>query len=229
MEAVPLSRAEGAATCPLCESPMFGWLDLPAEGSSASVGMPVETEDATVVDRCEDCGAAVVRDPAPVDLDAELEALVDPEREVLVAPNRASVQAAIGSEGWAGLRELPGRLLHTRRSLALLAERTGTAITEPASPPVGRSQRWMWQTLVNALTLHPNFATRALVGDLRPAGGRGRIAFGIDAVVTVLAAPLVALVSFPLELIAALLGRGGVLEARIEGGRRAQAGPAGSS
>ena len=194
---------------------MYGWVALPGGGAAIAKGGPSE-EGALVVDRCEDCGAGLVRDGMPVDLEAELEALVDPDRDVLVAPNRASLQAGIGGGGWAALPEAPGRLLHTKRSLELLADRAGRGIAEPGSPPVGRGQRWMWQTLVNALTLQPNFLPRARSGALRPATTRRRAAFALDAVVTVLSAPLVALLSVPLELAGALLGRGGVLEARLE-------------
>ena len=71
----------------------------------------------------------------------------------------------------------------------------------------------MWQTILNAFTFHENFARQVRAGTLRPGGARGRLKFGIDAVVTVLAAVPVALVSAPLELVAALLGRGGELVA----------------
>src|SRR5918997_5814947 len=95
---------EAVCNCPLCGAPMYGWVAVPSAGK---VPAPEElaAEATTVVDRCEDCGAGLVRDPAPVDLGAELEALVDPEREVLVAPNRASLQAGIGGGGWAALSE----------------------------------------------------------------------------------------------------------------------------
>jgi hypothetical protein len=73
----------------------------------------------------------------------------------------------------------------------------------------------MWQTLLNGLTLHPNFAREVRAGRLRPSGGRGRVAFAVDCVATVLAAPLVALVSFPLELVAVALRRGGLIQARL--------------
>ena len=71
----------------------------------------------------------------------------------------------------------------------------------------------MWQTILNAFTFHENFARDVRAGTLRPGSGRGRLRFGIDAVVTALAALPVALVSAPLELFAALLGRGGELVA----------------
>jgi hypothetical protein len=194
---------------------MYGWVSLTNESVAETIAVPDSEADATVVDRCDECGSALVRASDPADLTAEMETLIDPERGVIVAPNRGSVQASIGGAGWAALLELQGRLLYTKRGLELLADRQGRTISEPGSPPVGRGQRWMWQTLVNALTLRPNLISRARSGALRPVSGRGRAGFAIDVVVTVLAAPLVALVSFPLELISSVIGRGGVLEARL--------------
>ena len=71
----------------------------------------------------------------------------------------------------------------------------------------------MWQTILNAFTFHENFARQVRAGTLRPGGAWGRLKFGIDAVVTVLAALPVAIVSAPLELFAAPAGRGGELVA----------------
>ena len=71
----------------------------------------------------------------------------------------------------------------------------------------------MWQTLLNGLTFHVDFAREVRAGRLRPASARSRTRFAIDAIVTVLGAPLVLLVSAPLELGAALAGRGGELVA----------------
>jgi hypothetical protein len=80
----------------------------------------------------------------------------------------------------------------------------------------------MWQTLLNGLTFHPNFVREARAGTLRPSTGRGHLAFAADLVVTLLAAPLVALVSFPLELAASLFRRGGEMvtaASALESGR----------
>ncbi len=71
----------------------------------------------------------------------------------------------------------------------------------------------MWQTILNAFTFHENFARQLRAGTLRPDGAVGRLKFGIDAVVTALLAIPVAIVSAPLELFAALAGRGGELKA----------------
>jgi hypothetical protein len=173
---------------------------------------------ARVLDRCERCGLAVEAGGEPVDLEAEASALLERHEEggsALVAPNRASWQASLGGEGWAAIDQRPGRLLLTPASIRLLAERTGRELVEVRFPRLGRNQAWMWQTLVNGLTFHPNFAREVRAGRLRPSTGRGRLAFAVDCVVTVLAAPLVLLASAPLELVAALARRGGDLVAPV--------------
>lgn len=205
--------------CPLCGEPLYGWVTLPAEGSAASVGRRVAPEAGTrVIDRCEACGVAVERG-RELDLEAELRAVSEPlsdDSMVIVSPNRASLQAALGGDAWAPLDRLPGRLALTPRSLSLLAERNGYRLGDVGFPPLGPSQAWMWQTLLNALTFHNNFAREVRGRRLRPRKGRGRWAFAIDAVVTVLAAPLVALVSIPLEALGTMARRGGQMRASAE-------------
>lgn len=178
---------------------------------------PDAEREARVFDRCEDCGAGIERGHGPVDLAAELRAvtIAGPDGRVrIAAPNRASWQAVVGNDGWAAVAESPGRLLLTPKALALLAESQGVEAEAAGSPPWGSNQRWMWQTLLNGITLHPNFATQVLRGELRPATSRGRLQFAADLVASTLAAPLVALLSIPLEALAALFGRGGRIVAR---------------
>jgi hypothetical protein len=172
---------------------------------------------ARVLDRCESCGVGVEQADGPVDLESEargLETTLPDGSVALVAANRASVQATIGGEGWAAIDVRPGRLLHSPRSLRLLAERTRGELRDVRCSRWGRTQGWMWQTLVNGLTFHPNFAREVRAGRLRPSSARGRVSFAVDCVVTVLAAPLVLLASVPLEAVSALLGRGGELVGR---------------
>lgn len=206
--------------CPLCGRPLYGWLGLPPRLGEASVGMPVPDEPARerVVDRCEQCGVARERG-GEIDIAAEWRALERSEYGAVQAPNRASLQAWIGVEGWAGFDQARGRLLLTPASLELLAERNGARIDRVRTPASWRAQRWMWLTLLNGLTFHPNFAREVRAGRLRPATGRGALRFAADLVVTVLGAPLVALVSVPLELAATLAGRGGVIVAGVGGAR----------
>ena len=204
--------------CPLCGSPLYGWLTLPDPTSQPTVGRPAEADGGRVIDRCEECGAGVEEAAEPIDLARELRAveveLGDGVRGVRAA-NRRSWQASLGGEGWAPIDARPGRLLLTPRALELLAERAGVPLGEVAFPPLGPNQGWMWQTLLNGLTFHPNFIREVRAGRLRPATARNRFAFFADCVASVLAAPLVLLVSAPLELLAALAGRGGAIQARL--------------
>ncbi|MFL5869495.1 MAG: hypothetical protein ACJ75R_00305 [Solirubrobacterales bacterium] len=198
------STASTPGPCPVCGEQLYGWL---------------APEARRVLDRCENCGVVVERGVA-VDLVDEWRRLGD--GPTLTLPNRGSLQATIGLQRWAALGLSPGELVLTRRSLALLAERNGAAVESASTPPARRGQAWMWQTLLNGLTFHDNFAREWRAGRLRPSSATSRPRFYVDLVVTVLAAPLVALVSAPLELGAALAGRGGELRAEV---RRPRAGP----
>jgi hypothetical protein len=195
-----------AGTCPLCGQALYPWV-TPPEGESHG----------RILDRCEGCGVAVER-AAGVELDRELEAISAQEPDgtrSAALPNRASLQAGIGGEAWAAIDASPGSMVHTPRSLELLGKQTGHDVDSLGFAILGRNQAWMWQTLLNGLTLHPNFAREAMAGWLRPSTGRGRLAFTVDLVASVLATPFVALVSVPLELVAVALRRGGLMRARL--------------
>jgi hypothetical protein len=214
------ATADGAERpCPLCGAPLYGWIVLPAEEATASVGMALDSPSPgseRVVVRCEECGVALQRD-REIDFAAEWEALIGPgPPEAVVAPNRGSLQAAIGVEGWAAIRLGAGALILTPRSLELLATRSGARLGRVRTPISGRAQAWMWQTLLNGLTFHPNFAREVRAGRLRPATARSRWTFALDALVTTLAAPLVLLLSVPLELGAVTVRRGGEMVAALE-------------
>ena len=217
-EVAPEVGAEGE--CPACGGPLHRWVKAhPADARS--------TEE-TLLDRCESCGL-VVAHSSPVHpafggaateaADRELERLFERSangaRGELRAPNRRSLQAAIGEGSWAAL-ELPERpLVLTPDALEALLERRGGELERVRYPILGRNQLWMWQTLMNALTFQPNFAREALAGRLSPRGGRGRLTFAVDVVVSVLAAPLVAIASVALETVAALFRRGGEMRASV--------------
>jgi hypothetical protein len=201
-------------SCPLCGQQLYGWIALPASGGPV-VGVPEDEDGLRIIDRCENCGVAVERRRA-VDLAAEWEAVCrpgEPGRREIAIPNRESLQAWNGEVGWAAIERYPGRLIHSPESLGLLAERNGQALVRTRSPVSRRAQAWMWQTLLNGLTFHANFAREVRAGRLRPSNSRGRFRYAVDLVVTVLGAPLVLLVSAPLELGAALARRGGELAA----------------
>ncbi len=204
--------------CPACGEPLYGWVKVDVAGGDPP---------GYVIDRCESCGLGVTRGvPEP-------EAVFESARRGLSSgattemrlPNRASLQAGIGGDQWAALK-LPTQRLHlTPRSLQLLLERHGLVASRVRQPPFGRNQRWMWQTLLNGFTFHTNFARDVLRGRLTPRTARSLPRFAIDALVSILAALPLALVSIPLELGAALARRGGELEVTIAPSREAATAP----
>ena len=206
--------------CPACGGPLFAWAEAHA--------FDARRDEEYVLDRCERCRTAVARSspahpaygPRPRDAaDAEVaELLGEPAADGTIelrCPNRNSLQAAIGEGDWAAL-ELPERPLQlTPAGLDAILARRGLTVARVRSRAFGRGQRWMWQTLVNALTFQPNFAREAFSGRLRPGTSGRPAAFAADLIVSVLAAPLVALVSVPLEAIAALARRGGEMQVTV--------------
>jgi len=196
--APPTEEAE--RRCPACGAPLYGWAVVRAS----------DPADATeyVLDRCEECGLGMMRDPAwePAGWHPEPGGTVE-----LRLPNRASWQAGLGGDRWAALDLPDRRLLPTPRSLDLLLPRLGLEPVAVRQPALGRNQRWMWQTLLNGFTFHANFAGRALRRQLTPRTARNLPSFIVDTIVSVLAALPLAVIAFPLELVATLARRGGEL------------------
>lgn len=205
----------GSARCPACGEPLFVWLE--AEGWG-----PREDQ---VIDRCENCGLAVARNAVP-DGEQALAQLLSaaaangdgaPAREdargelVIRAANAGSLQAWLGAENWAALRPGEAGLKPTPKAARLLLRRRGLEV-ERIGFPAAAGMASMWQTLLNLLTFHRDFATEALARRLRPGSGRGRAAYAIDAIVTVLAAVPTAILAVLLEGGAVAARRGGVIE-----------------
>jgi hypothetical protein len=194
---------EGSRACPACGQPLYGWLQIDTKAGEA------------LLERCENCRLGLAAELQPADVSRELLAeagnLPGGELELRVA-NRDSVQSRLGGVNWAALEAGRG-LYPTPDSLRRLAEKAGLSLLRPDYQRWGRSQLWMWQTIVNAFTFNHNFAIKARAGLMRPSGLAERLKYAVDALVTVLATPLVLVVSVPLELVAALTGRGGVLVA----------------
>jgi hypothetical protein len=185
---VDLRAASGVDNppCPACGDPLFGWaLVRPGQ-------VPVR--------RCETCGLGVAGDAAG--RDEALAALSRLERgEAATVPNRASLQSWIGQSGWSAL-ESPRRFLFTPEAVRRLDR--GATRSRPAVMA-------MWQTLLNAFTFGHNIALgrfgRAAATEAAKPWQRS-----LDLSISVLAAPLLILVAAPLELGAAAIGRGGLLE-----------------
>jgi hypothetical protein len=199
----------GAARCPACGEPLFVWLETIGYGAR---------ED-QVIDRCENCGLAAVRDSVPSAeqaTDAFLAAGHQRDGRVTVrAENAASLQAWLGAENWAALRPGGHGIKPTPRAARLLLARRGFEVRRVRHfARAGMAS--MWQTLLNLLTFHRDFASEAISGRLRPATSRGRAAFATDALITVLAAVPTAIIAVLLEGGAVIARRGGVIEVEAE-------------
>ena len=186
--------------CPACGEPLLGWAVVEARDPDG--GREV------VLQRCEVCGLGLVRGA-----DARLE---PGDRDIVSVPNRRSWQAGLGGSHWAAIDPAGRDLYPTPDALGRLLEKQGLEPQRVRQRPLGRNQLWMWQTLLNGLTFHDDFATDVLAGRLRPRNARNLAAFAIDAMVSVLAALPVALVSVPLDLAAVVARRGGMIEADVK-------------
>jgi hypothetical protein len=209
--AVSLEQAASPDTprCPACGNPLFVWIETSGYGAR---------ED-QVIDRCENCGLVLVRGEIPTPDAAADRLLSEGERRdgglSFRAANAASLQAWLGAENWAALRPGGHGLEPTPRAASLLLARRGFEIRRVRHLP-GPGMAGMWQTLLNLLTFHRDFASEAASGRLRPGTGRGVAAFWTDVVVTVLAAIPTAFIAVLLEGGAVVARRGGVIEIEAE-------------
>ncbi len=209
--AVSLEDAASPATprCPACGEPLFVWIETQGYG----------TREDQVIDRCENCGLVLTRGAVPTPDAAAERLLAKAERRngrvAFRAANAASLQAWLGAENWAALRPGGHGIEPTRRAASLLLARRGLELRR-VRHLAGPGMASMWQTLLNLLTFHRDFASEAASGRLRPGTGRGRAAFWTDAVVTVLAAIPTAIIAVLLESGAVLARRGGVIEIEAE-------------
>jgi len=194
--------------CPACGATLYGW---------TAAHDPLDRGRKIVLDRCENCGLAVTRRRQPPDADAELHRLVSGNENgivEIVAPNRRSFQGAIGGAQWAGLEPELWRIHLTPEALRLLLAKQGLAVTESGTPFRNSAFRSMWQTIVNAFTYRDNFIRNRRAGRIPdPESGRDRFLYGLDWAVSVLVAIPAAIVALPLELLATVCARGGVLTA----------------
>lgn len=141
-------------------------------------------------------------------------AWLKPGGSLLVAvPNRASLQARIGGDRWFH-QDVPRHRTHfTEAGARAIVERSGFEIERVRHLVVEQNPLGMWQTLLNRLTRERDVAYRAIKRDssVRVSGG--------DLAVSALAGLPLAPIAISLELLAALLRRGGsiVVEARAVG------------
>jgi hypothetical protein len=199
-----------APRCPACGEPLFAWVETLGYGP---------TED-QVIDRCENCGLVVARDavPAADPAAAELVSRGQPLGGNAIAvriQNPASLEAWLGAENWAALRPGGHDLKPTRRAAGMLLARRAFRLRR-SRPVTAAGIASMWQTLLNLLTFHRDFASETVSGRLRPGTGRGAAAFWVDAAVTILAAIPTAILAVLLEGGAVLARRGSVLDLEAE-------------
>ncbi|HYU59960.1 MAG TPA: hypothetical protein VEK39_04315 [Solirubrobacterales bacterium] len=190
----------GGRRCPACGEPLYGWVVVGSDEGGPGPGR--------VLDRCESCGLGIAHESGAPPLEVR-------GREPISLPNRRSWQAGLGGGHWAALALAPRSSYPTPEALGLLLDRAGLEPLRLRQPPLGANQLWMWQTLMNAFTFHDGFAVRVLTGRLGPLRARSRLTFAVDAIVSLVAALPVALVSVPLELLAVAARRGGLLEVEV--------------
>lgn len=201
--------APGSARCPACGEPLFVWVETEGYGAR---------ED-QLIDRCENCGLAVPRNAVPSP-DGAVDALLFGREEsgsgvAIRVDNAASLQAWLGAENWAALRPGGHGMKPTPRAIRLLLARRGLEVRR-IRHLIRPGMASMWQTLLNLLTFHRDFASEAASGRLRPGTGRGLAAFWIDAVVTVLASIPTAIIAVILETGAVIARRGGVIDVHAD-------------
>src|SRR5262249_30874485 len=154
------------ARCPADGEPLFVWIETYGYG---------KRED-EVVDRCEACGLVVPRNsvPSPDQAVDELLGRAKPrgERTAVRTANAASLQAWLGAENWAALAPGDPDIKPTPRAARLLFARRGLQVRRIRHLAVA-GMSGMWQTLLNLLTFHRDFAPQVISGELRPGTGRG--------------------------------------------------------
>jgi hypothetical protein len=209
--AVSLEQGAGpdATRCPACGEPLFVWLETTGYG----------TREDQVIDRCENCGLAAVRDSVPSPDEATEAFLAGGEqrgaRVAIRGENAASLQAWLGAENWAALRPGGHGIKPTPKAARLLLGRRGLEVRR-IRHLIRPGMASMWQTLLNLLTFHRDFASEAVSGRLRPGTGRGAAAFWVDAAVTVLAAVPTAIIAVILETGAVMARRGAAIEIQAD-------------
>jgi hypothetical protein len=172
-----------------------------------------------VIDRCENCGLVATRGAVPSP-DHAVDAVLFGREEngtgvSIRADNAASLQAWLGAENWAALRPGGHGIEPTPKAIGLLLARRGLDVRR-IRHLIRPGMASMWQTLLNLLTFHRDFASEAVSGRLRPGTGRGLAAFWIDVAVTVLAAVPTAIIAVILETGAVIARRGGAIEVQAD-------------
>ncbi|MGI8727433.1 MAG: hypothetical protein ACR2K6_07115 [Solirubrobacterales bacterium] len=187
--------------CPACGQPLFGW----TAGSHPLDGSKI------VMDHCESCGLVVTRGRSSPDLDSELPRL---EGGSTLLANQRSFAAGVGAAQWARLRPDEHRLHMTPRAAELLYAGRDEEVEVVGTPFSFAAYLGMLQTMINAFTLRDNFLTNVRRGRVHPQTLRKRLAFALDAIVSLLVVIPLAIVALPTELVGSAFGRGNLMEVR---------------
>jgi hypothetical protein len=204
VERIPVAPLEAGAgpdnpPCPACGEPLFGWV-----GAKRGLAGPVR--------RCESCGLGMIGDPGrPEEALRELDS--HRRGETIRIANRAGVACSLGGAGWSGLQPQARHLFTVEAVRRLVARRD----------QVVKAQRWRplaslaatWQTLLNSVTFGRNVALGALQGMPAvpaPEPWQRRI----DALASAVLALPALLVAIPVELVGAALGRGAVIDLKLQ-------------
>jgi len=192
---VPLEAGAGPENppCPACGEPLFGWID-----DRPGLAGPVS--------RCESCGLGVIGEHGDAaEALRELDRLGKPGQRARIA-NRGGFAAWIGGAGWSGLE--PGvRYLFTLEAVRRLVARRDQVIRSARWSP-GKGIATMWQTILNGFTFGRNVALGAF-GRSEPAPAERRWQRRLDALISVVVALPALFAAVPIELLAAILRRGG--------------------
>lgn len=198
---VPLEAGAGPENppCPACGEPLFGWI-----GQRRGLAGPVR--------RCESCGLGVIGE-----VDGAAAALheLDSRREgeAVRIENRASIACSLGGAGWSGLHPQT-RHLFTVEAVRRLAARRDQVVQRKRWRPLA-SLAATWQTLLNSVTFGHNVALGALLGR-RAVSAERPWQRRIDVLASVVLAIPALLVAIPIELLGAALGRGAVVDLRLQ-------------
>jgi hypothetical protein len=162
------------------------------------------------VQRCESCGLGVV---AGGDLESVLATLDrQTSEETIRIADRSGFAAWIGGAGWAGLEPSTRYLFTAEAVRRLVANRDQVVSSRWAA---GAGITLMWQTILNGLTFGRNVALGAL-GRAAAAPAERPWQRRLDAVISFAAAIPAMIFAIPMELLAAVLRRGGATKLRLE-------------
>ena len=197
--------------CPACGATLYGW---------TAAHDPLDRGRKIVLDRCENCGLAVTRRREPPDAEAEVHRLIARNEDgtiEIVAPNRRSFQGTLGGAQWAGLEPELWRLHLTPDALRLMLGEQGLEVSRSGTPFRNQAFKLMWQTIINAFTYRDNFIRNRRAGRLpEPETGKDRFLYGLDWLVSILVAIPAAIAALPLELLATVFARGGIMTVQAE-------------